>query len=1262
MLPKTSRRPARPTSIHWAPVTAALIASTCAWLGTPSPALAQMTAAESTRRLKPAEGLEATLWAAEPMIANPTNIDVDSRGRVWVAEGQNYRLTRGGNARFHRMEDADRIKILEDTDGDGKADKVTVFADKIFPVPMGLAVEEHHDAAGKYTGCRVFIGNSPNLMVLEDTDGDDVADRRYPLLTGFGGVDSDHGVHGMVLGLDGKLYFTHGDGCCSVQQDHSERQQNFDVVDKSGRHVRTDQLANTLRVNRDGTEFEIICDRQRNNYEASLSSFGTIFVSDNDDDGNRGCRVIWTMDGGHYGYKTPGSPRHWGEDVPGMIPKLVGTGNGSPTGIMVYEGSLLPKEQGYFGAVLEVDAGSRQVNFFPITRKGASYRTEYKVLLGSDDPWFRPVDACAAPDGSIIVADWYDAGVGGHAFSDQNTGRIFRVAPKGHKASKPPAPDFATTAGRIAALKSPVVAARDAARSSLIAEGASGVAALEELFRDGEPIHRGRALQVLAGLKGDAPAVAALKDADPRIRELAVRMLGRDCRENGRVEYANPAAKRPPAALAHLDALLPLADDPDAGVRRELILAIRNLPTKPVGEALRRLAAAWDGQDRWYLEALGLALDSREDAFLVKLLDGSLYGPSDALKEGREGAVALPPYFPTDRNEAFLPAGAPDLPVTALSKNLGLAWRLRRPESLRFVASVLPSLSAPELRQAADDVIGQIKDPRAGATLAEMAARETSADRRHELGAILARKLEGEWNSARGAEPVVAFIGSRLADREAKPQGVQLAIAARDPRYGQALEAVALDASLPEPLRVAAVEGLGAVKAPGAATLLDRLIGDARGRPSSDALAEAAVRTSPRLYDASGRLRELVLTREYPLGIRREALRSLGPLEGGARRILDMAKAGTLPDDLKTEATMLLHTALPLGRALREEAAAVLPLPKAAGGRPLPPVSVLLGREGDPGKGRLTFFRAGLNACAGCHRVRGQGQWVGPDLSTIGTKYGKDELLRSILNPSAAIGYSYRALILSLEDGRVLTGLPVEDTPDRLVIKTADGQRISLRPADIEARKSSDVSLMPEGLAQAFSESELVDLLAFLATLRQPVSIVGQYHVIGPVAEENGARAIDPAAKVDLDAPRNGPGGRGGPWRRIVANAEGLADLSDLAADPARNVAYAFTAVTSPVEQKARLVVESGASLTAWLDGKTVLAEAPAAPSGGPREVELTLPQGTSSLLLRLATGGNGGGNAAGAAAAARPASLVTTFVSAQPLSFATTEAGLSGH
>ncbi len=152
--------------------------------------------------------------------------------------------------------------------------------------------------------------------------------------------------------------------------------------------------------------------------------------------------------------------------------------------------------------------------------------------------------------------------------------------------------------------------------------------------------------------------------------------------------------------------------------------------------------------------------------------------------------------------------------------------------------------------------------------------------------------------------------------------------------------------------------------------------------------------------------------------------------------------------------------------------------------------------------------------CGSCHRVQGHGQWIGPDLSTIGVKYGKDELIRSILSPSAAIGYSFRSLVVALADGRVITGLPVEDTPDRLVLKTAEGQRITSEPGSIEDRRTSDVSLMPEGLAQTMTDQELVDLLAYLTTLKQPVSIVGQYQVIGPLARADGRPVVD----ADLEA------------------------------------------------------------------------------------------------------------------------------------------------
>ncbi|MBX6313334.1 MAG: c-type cytochrome [Isosphaeraceae bacterium] len=1201
-------------------------------------ATAQVGPEDSLKKLRPAEGLEATLWAAEPMVVNPTTIDIDSRGRVWVTEGLNYRLTRRGNRKFQRIEDADKIKILEDTDGDGKADKVTVFADRIFPVPMGIAVEEFWGKDGSYQGAKVYVGNSPDILVLEDTDGDDKADKRYPLLTGFGGVDSDHGVHGMVLGLDGKLYFTHGDGCCSVQQDKSERTENFNVYDKGGRHVWSDQLANTLRSNRDGSQFEIIADRQRNNYETCLNSFGNQFTSDNDDDGNRGSRVIWVMDGGKYGYRTPGSPRHWGEDVPGNVPKLVGTGNGSPCGVMVYEGDLLPEV--YRGAVLEAEAGPRVIYAFPLTRKGAAFRTEILTLLASEDNWFRPVDVCAAPDGSLLVADWYDGGVGGHAFRDQTTGRIYRVAPKGAKSKKVDV-DFSTVEGLIAALKSPVVATRDVARRLLIQRGSEPEVkvALAHMAMHGKPVDRARALWVRSAIEGDQPAFAALTDDLPQIREQAVRILGRDVSRTGKVEFTRPEAETPLAAAvgSRLAKLLPMADDPDAGVRRELILALRDLPTAQVGDALRTLAKLWDGRDRWYLEALGLALRGREPEFITSLFDGTLYGDLNLPAAGQEAPIALPPYFPIDRNEAFISVHDPELPpANPLSKTLGLAWEVHRAEVLPLLTRIMPSLKTPELQQAADDVLMQISDPAGAVALASLALEAKDPVRKRQILTALGRKLDGAWRLAQGDPKVIAAIEAALKDPETRAQGIQTAAATGDRRYTETLLAFIRDEQLPGEARAAAVEAIGRLKPPQAMAILDNLIARARERQASDPAAEAAVRTLPRLGDVQDRLLQLMMDDALPLGLRREALRGLA--QKGPYRLIGLARDKKLPEALRTEATIVLY-AYP-DREVRNEAARVLPIASASG-KPLPSVFELIRREGKPDKGREVFFRTGTNACGSCHRVQGRGQWVGPDLSTIGTKYGKDELLRSILNPSAGIAYNYRSYVIATQDGQVITGLPVEETPDRLALKTAEGKRIVLRPADIAEKKISEISLMPEGLAQALTEQDLVDLLAFLTTLKQPVSVVGRFDALGPLAEPGGRPALDPGTKFDPAARIKGADGQDLAWRRLEADAEGRVDLIPLVGTEPSRAIYLHAPVTSPVKQAAQLVLDTRADVRAWLGGKELRLPAPS--EDGPRIVVVSLPKGTTDLLLRI----SGGPQAA----------LVATFVADRPVEFSPAEA-----
>ncbi|MCA1685632.1 MAG: HEAT repeat domain-containing protein [Planctomycetia bacterium] len=1216
---------------------AALVAFAGLLAGPPA-ATAQVGPEESAKMIKPAEGLEAALWASEPLVVNPTNMDVDSRGRVWVTEGLNYRTTLHKDQA--RIADADRVKVLEDTDGDGKADKATVFADKIFPVPMGIAVEERYDGSGKYLGCKVYVGNSPDLLVLEDTDGDDKADKRYPLLTGFGGYDHDHGVHGMTLGPDGKLYFTQGDGGSRTRPGWQ-----FEVEDKSGRKVGNNRLGSTLRVDRDGKNFEILADKHRNDYETSLTSFGEVFTSDNDDDGNRGCRVIHVLDGGSYGYHTPGSPRHWGEDVPGNMPKLVGTGNGSPSGIMVYEGGHLAKE--YQGGVLEAEAGTRQINFFPLTRHGASFRTEPRVMLGSDDPWFRPVDMCAAPDGSVLVADWYDSAVGGHAFRDQTTGRIYRVSTKGKKSEKAARHDFGSVRGLVAALRSPAVATRDAARRGLIEHAGKdrqGVeSALVNLFSSGEPHERARALWTLHAVAGDKAAERALKDTDPRIREQAVRILGRDDRENGHVEYIKSDAKSPPPASGYLDSLRPLASDPDAGVRRELILALRNVPTGEAGEALKTLARAWDGRDRWYLESLGLALEKRESEFIAGLFDGTLYGDLDLDEAGQSGKVALPPFFPVDRNEAFIAVGAPDAPVSALSKTLGLAWRLHRAEVLPELGRVLPKLASPELQQAADDVLGQMRDPRTAVVLAEIGVKAGDPARQRQILATLAGKLDTAWGDARKSPEIVSLTEAALKDPELRLEAVGVAAATGDPRYAPAVLALARDAKASPELKAAAVEAAARIGGPEARELIHGLIDEARGKKSSSPTVEAAVRSLARLGgDPKKRLLELIDEKKYPLGLRREALRAFSRLDGG-KGLLALARDKKVSDDLKTEASSLLGTNP--DRNIRSQAAGVLPQPKGRGGRALPSFFEMVRKEGQADRGRDVFFRAGSNSCSGCHRIQGRGQWVGPDLSTIGAKYGRDELLRSILNPSAAIGHNYRSLVVGLDDGRVLTGLPVDETPDRLVLKTAEGERVAVRPKQIEERKESDVSLMPEGLAETMTDQELADLLSFLSSLRQPVSIVGQYHVIGPLAEAKDAPAFDPTVKVDLASNLRGPEGQKLSWRRLDANAESLADLGTLVGDAPSKSAYVYAPVVSAIRQQARLVLDTKADIKVWLDGKPLALPDPS--DGQSRTLLVDLPRAKSDLLIRVAGGPS--------------LTIVTTLVTDRPVSFRTDEEKVSG-
>ena len=278
-------------------------------------------------------------------------------------------------------------------------------------------------------------------------------------------------------------------------------------------------------------------------------------------------------------------------------------------------------------------------------------------------------------------------------------------------------------------------------------------------------------------------------------------------------------------------------------MRRELILALRNLATDKVGDALRKLAASWDGQDRWYLEAARAGgSSSRESGFLARLFDEQLYGELNLDRAGKESKVALPPYFPADRNEAYIETGTPDLPASAVSKYLGLAWRIHRREALRVLERVTPYLRAPELQQAADDILERMFEPETADLVAELAIKTSDAVHQRELFALLARRLAGGWNPARDRPRVLQVIRSAsLANPDTRPAGDRAGGRSRDGRYRGTLEGFAQDAKEPEEVRVAAVEAIGSFRiTPN--RVLEQLVSSVRGKSSSNAVAEAAVR------------------------------------------------------------------------------------------------------------------------------------------------------------------------------------------------------------------------------------------------------------------------------------------------------------------------------------------------------------------------------------------------------------------------------------
>ncbi len=341
------------------------------------------------------DGFQVQLVAAEPDIDKPINIAFDDRGRLWVTCSTQYPISAKDSAQGR-----DSIKILEDTTGDGRADKITTFADGL-NIPIGLY--PYQDG--------VICFSIPNILFLRDSDGDDRADERRVL---YGPFDTTRDTHGMcnafTRGFDGWLYACHGFN-------------NISSVAGADGHEIAMSSGNTFRMKLDGSRIEHFTHGQVNPFGLAFDQFGDLFSAD--------CHtkpVTLLMQGGYN--PSFGAPH----DGLGFVPAVMDHLHGSTAigGIAINQADDFPAE--YRNNAFGGNVMTGRINRNDLVHQGGSViASEQPDFLISKDPWFRPVDLTFSPDGSLYVADFYNRVIGhyevplDHPGRDRHRGRIWKI-------------------------------------------------------------------------------------------------------------------------------------------------------------------------------------------------------------------------------------------------------------------------------------------------------------------------------------------------------------------------------------------------------------------------------------------------------------------------------------------------------------------------------------------------------------------------------------------------------------------------------------------------------------------------------------------------------------------------------------------------------------------------------------------------------------------------------------------------------------------
>ena len=990
-------------------------------------------------------GFTVELVAGPPLVEHPMMAGFDEQGRLFVAEsaGQNLR------ADDLLKNPPNSIRMLEDTDGDGRFDKSTVFADKM-TLPMG---------ALWYRG-GLYVASPPNIWRLEDTDGDGKADKRQELVSKFGFTGNAADIHGCFLGPNGRIYWTDG-------------RHGHEFTDAQGRVVSKGLAARVFSCRPDGSQVEVFCGGGMDNpVEVAFFDNGDMLgtMTFYNPDRDRHDALVHFVYGGVYPKHHPCLAEF--QRTGDLMPALSLFGVTAPSGCTIYRGS-------HFGPEFRNHAFSAQFNTHKITRHkitqhGATYQAVDEDFLVSSNADFHPTDVLEDADGSLLVID---------------TGGWFRI---GCPTSQIAKPDILGGIYRIRRTAAPRV---EDPRGLRLDWAQAPVFQLLDLLADARPAVRDRAIDTLAlRFETAEPAVLsnALADARPVVRQGVVWAL---CRVD------TPEARR---------AIRKVLGDGDAGVRKA---AAQSAGVWKDGAALAKLAVCLNAEEPQVRREAGMAVGRLGKAEAIPALLAALRSGGDRFVE-HALIYALIELNQPQATLAGLQDSSPQVRRAAL---IALDQMRNSTLTREQVAPLLDTADLP-LQQAALDVITRHEgwsQEIVGLLGQWLAAKELPEARREMMrGALLAFQKE---------EQVQALVANNLARADTSPDAQLLLLEVisgselpmlpdrwRD-QLGTALQAK--DERLVR-------QAMAAIRATGVNEFNERLLQmGGREEWSADlrlwalhvAASHGAKLEGPLFvwlaarFDADIPVLERLMVAETlgraslaadQLPVVAGLVARAGPLELlpllatfekskdaalGGQLLAALAKSpgldSMMPNQLQKLVTQfpgLEEAAKPLLARLAQDAAAQQTR-----------LAELLQQltPGDVERGKAVFLGRQA-ACFACHRVRGEGGAIGPDLSKIGEVRTPRDLLEAIVFPSASFARGFETITVQTEDGLAHSGVIGRETADAIYLRTTTREEIRVLRNHIETILPSKVSVMPQGLDKALTPEQISDVIAYLRTLK----------------------------------------------------------------------------------------------------------------------------------------------------------------------------------